>query len=248
MAYQFGNPNRAPIADEYSKVKSENDWTAAQVARYPGRLIAFCGVDPLRDYALAEIDRCSRNGYLRTGLKLHFGNSDVDLDNPEHVRALQKVFAAADRHGMAVTVHLHANIDHRRPYGTREANLFLTQILPYAPHVMVQIAHLAGGGDFDDPGADEALSVFANALAAHDERMSHVYFDIAVSNWQSRKDLIAARLRQIGIERILFGCDGAWTDFKPVTCLAAYRQLPLTPEEFRTIDRNTPPYLALSPA
>jgi hypothetical protein len=28
MAYQFGNPNRARMADEYQLVKAENDWTA----------------------------------------------------------------------------------------------------------------------------------------------------------------------------------------------------------------------------
>ncbi len=231
------------MAEEYSKVKAENDWTAAQVARYPARLLAFCGVDPLREYALAEIDRCARDPYLKAGLKLHFGNSDVDLDEPSHVLALQKVFASADKHGMAITVHLHANIDHHRPYGAPEAQVFLTQVLPYAPHVTVQVAHLAGSGDFDDLGADEALSAFVKAIAAHDGRMSHVYFDIAVSNWQNNKELMALRLRQIGMQHILFACDGAWTTFKPATCLAAYRQLPLTLEEFRVIDGNVAPYL-----
>jgi predicted TIM-barrel fold metal-dependent hydrolase len=46
LAYQYGNPNRPAVKDEYAKVKAENDWTARQVAQYPRRLRAFCGVDP----------------------------------------------------------------------------------------------------------------------------------------------------------------------------------------------------------
>jgi len=247
LAYQFGNPNRPRVRDEYAKVKAENDWTAAQVAQYPNRLIAFCGVDPLRDYALAEIDRCSRNPYLKTGLKLHFGNSDVDLDNPEHVKKLRQVFRSADSHGMAIVVHMHANVDHHRPYGKKEAEVFLTQVLPAAPHSTVQIAHLAGSGGYDDPATDAALSVFLNAIARRDVRVSHVYFDISgvagLGEWESKKEQIALRIRQIGVHRILFGSDGAWTGFTPRKAIAAYRQLPLTPEEFRIIDGNVPPYM-----
>src|SRR5215471_5865129 len=58
-AYQFGNPNRPPVEDEYMKVKAENDWTSRQVARYPDRLRGLCGVNPLKDYALDEIARCA---------------------------------------------------------------------------------------------------------------------------------------------------------------------------------------------
>ena len=50
VAYQFANPNRAPVQDEYAKVRAENDWTSAQVGRYPDRLRGFCGFNPLRDY------------------------------------------------------------------------------------------------------------------------------------------------------------------------------------------------------
>ena len=59
LGYQFGNPNKPPVADEYSAVKAENDWTAAQIAPFGDRLVGFCGLNPLKPYALEEISRCA---------------------------------------------------------------------------------------------------------------------------------------------------------------------------------------------
>ena len=128
-AYGFSNPfkNRGP--EEYARVRAENDWISMQVGMYPRRLIGFCAVNPLRDYALQEIERCSKDPNLRTGLKLYFGNSDVNLDIEEHVQRTIAVFAAANAHGMAIVVHAHSNIDHNRPYGAKEARAFLEALL-----------------------------------------------------------------------------------------------------------------------
>jgi predicted TIM-barrel fold metal-dependent hydrolase len=247
LAYQFGNPNRPRVKDEYTLVKAENDWTASQVKQYRDRLLGFCGVDPLRDYALSEIERCSHNPYLKFGLKLHFGNSDVDLDNPQHVEKLRQAFHAADSHHMAIVVHMHANVNHHRPYGRKEAEIFLTQVLPSAPHSTIQIAHLAGSGGYDDPATDAALTVFLQAISYHDKRVTHVYFDISgvagIGAWESKKEQIASRIRQVGVHRILFGSDGAWSGFTPAKAVAAFDVLPLTDQEFRIIRANTPSYM-----
>jgi predicted TIM-barrel fold metal-dependent hydrolase len=104
---------------------AENDWTGAQVAKYPNRWLGFCSVNPLRPYALKEIARCAKNPNLRTGLKLHFGNSDLDVDNPDQLARVCRVFRVANEHHMAIVVHMHANIDHHRPYGAKEARIFL---------------------------------------------------------------------------------------------------------------------------
>jgi uncharacterized protein len=118
FGYMFSNPNRPPVANEYEQVKAENDWTADQAALYPDRLRAFCSVNPLRDYALAEIERCAADPRLKYGLKLHFGNSDVQLEIPEQLAKVQRVFRAANSHGMAIVVHLHPSVTMKRPYGT----------------------------------------------------------------------------------------------------------------------------------
>src|SRR5215475_4241145 len=64
LAYEYGNPNKASVPDEYAQVQRENDWTAGQGAEYPDRLRVFCGVDPLKSYAISEIERCAKNPYL----------------------------------------------------------------------------------------------------------------------------------------------------------------------------------------
>lgn len=158
VAYQFGNPNKSPIEDEYAQVKAENDWTSRQVARFPDRLLGFCSVNPLKDYALEEIARCAKDRRLHFGLKLHFGNSDVDLNNPKHVEQLRHVFSTANSLQMAVVVHMRSSVTRKRPYGANEARIFLNEVLPAASDVPVQIAHLAGAGGYDDPLVDQALA------------------------------------------------------------------------------------------
>ena len=52
--------------------------------------------------------------------------------------------------------------------------------------------------------------------------------------------MIIARIRQLGIERVLYGSDGAVAENSPQT---AFRRLPLTPDEFRIIESNVAPYM-----
>jgi predicted TIM-barrel fold metal-dependent hydrolase len=177
-AYQFGNPNRPPVEDEYAKVKAENDWTSRQVAQFPARLRGLCGVNPLKDYAVDEIARCAQDPGLRSGLKLHFGNSDVDLDNPDHVQKLTRVFRAANDHRMGIVVHMRSSVTMRRAYGAKQARMFVTEVLPAASDVPVQIAHFGGAGTYDDPAIDDAVSMFADAIDKSDPRMKNIYFDI----------------------------------------------------------------------
>jgi predicted TIM-barrel fold metal-dependent hydrolase len=112
--YIFASPSRN-VEDAYAKVRAENDWVGAQVALYPQRLRAFCGLNPLSDYALDELARCAKDPNLRHGLKLHFGNSDVQLENPEHAAQVRRVFQAAGERGMAIVVHTRASLSKKRP-------------------------------------------------------------------------------------------------------------------------------------
>ena len=248
FAYRYGRPGDEP-KDEYAKVKAENDWVAAQAALFPKRLLAFCGFNPLKDYALEELERCATDPNLRHGIKLHFGNSDVQLENREHLDKLKSIFRAANSRRMAIVVHMRASISKQRPYGPEQARAFLDQLLPLAPDVPVQIAHLAGSGPgYNDPQADSVLAVLADAVAKNDPRTRKLWFDVTTvavpGNSAETSALLVKRIRQIGVKRILYGSDAATgTNLRPRESWEAFCRLGLSQKELKTIARNVAPYL-----
>jgi hypothetical protein len=63
-------------------------------------------------------------------------------------------------------------------------------------------------------------------------------------NWKPKKDLIAKRVREIGVARVLFGSDGYFGGgVMPAQAWADFRSLPLSEAEFRTIENNVTPYM-----
>lgn len=244
VAYWFGSPGRQ-LADEADLVRAENDFVAAEVARHPDRLVGFCSFNPLEEYALDELDRCARDPRL-SGLKLHLGNADVDLRDPAQRERVKEIFRAANAHRLAIVVHLRGP---RPDYGRADAEAFVREVLPAAPDVPVQVAHLAGWGGFDE-ATQEASAVFGEAIAAGDPHTRNLFFDLSgdvvVAGRASEVDeKLAARIRQLGVHRILFGRDGVsdpgpdWEVMKKV--------LPLSPAELSTIATNVAPYLLITP-
>lgn len=248
-AYSYGRPGREP-QDEYAKVKEENDWVGSQAARFPDRLVAFCGFNPLKDYSIEELNRCSKIPSLKRGIKLHFGNSDVQLENPEHLEKLKGVFRAANANRMAIVVHMRASFSLNRPYGAEQARLFLEQLMPLATHIPVQIAHLASSGPgYNDPKADAVMNEFAEAFAKRDPRTRNLWFDVTTiahpNNPPERSAMVAKRIRQIGVKRILYGSDasvGSNPNLKPREGWAELFKLGLTEKEIRSIAKNKAPY------
>ena len=248
-AYGYGRPGREP-QNEYEKVKEENDWIGAQAALYPKRLIAFCGFNPLKDYALAEIARCAKNPNTRHGLKLHFGNSDVQLEKPEHLERIKAVFRAANANRMAIVVHLRASISLDRPYGAEQVSAFLDQLMPLATNITVQVAHLAGSGPgFNDAKQDAALDAFVEAIQNPKSKIhNRLWFDLTASahtsNSPERTAILLKRVRQLGVKRILYGTDAAVpANLSPKAAWAEVTKIGLTPDELKTIANNRPPYL-----
>ncbi len=247
-AYMYGSPKRK-LDDEYAKVKAENDWNAAQAARFPERLTAICGVNPLKDYALAEVARCASNRQQGRMIKLHFGNSDVQVNDPLHLEKMQHFFRAANKHGMGLLIHMRASISLKRPYGAPEAKIFLEHLLPLVPDVPVQLAHMSGTGPgYDDAPSDAAMAVMAEAAGKRDPRTRNLWFDVASVADRAITPANAAklvqRLRTAGLERILYGTDAATGDnLRPFDSWAAFRKLPMSEAEFAQIAGNVAPYL-----
>jgi predicted TIM-barrel fold metal-dependent hydrolase len=246
VAYIFGSPQRA-IESEREKVEEENDWTSEQVGRFSNRLRGFCSINPLRDYALEELARCANKTPPYSGLKLHFANSGVDYHDSRHIERLRRVFQAANGYGMPMVLHMMPNVRQGLPYGRDEARIFLDHVLPAAPDVTVQVAHLGGTGEYSDPRVDDALGVFVDLIEKHDPRAEQLCFDvtaIATAKMSAEHASRAAlRIRQLGVHCVLYGSDAAiGGNLPPREGWAAFRQLPLSDAEIRTIATNIAPY------
>ena len=222
---------------------AENDWTSRQVVASGGRLIGMCSVNPLRDAATAEIERCLTLPGM-VGIKQHFGNSGVSLRNSDHLARMQQVFALAQRLRAPIQVHMRARGGTN--YGAEDARLFLEGLLPVAPDIEVVIAHLGSAG----PGyaqADEIMAVFADAARQNPHKIKRLFFDVATNvtpdTNADEAALIVSRLRAVGIDRILYGSDLSPPGGSIAAGWEAFRsRLPLTPAELRTIARNRPGY------
>jgi predicted TIM-barrel fold metal-dependent hydrolase len=250
VAYWFGSSlmpgadSTVTLAEEHARVRTENDWVASQVARHQDRLVAYCSVNPLKPYAIEEIERCGRLSTIG-GLKLHLANSSVDLRKREDVEQLRRVFRATNSAGLPIVVHMRPRL---QPYGRQDAETFVREVLPEAPDIPIQIAHLVGWGGYDD-AAYEAAGAFVDAIARKDPVTKNLYFDIAtiVLNGQPAelRERIATRIRQLGLSRVVYGSDSTdpRTDWAGVL-----RLMPLTEREFETIAGNVTPYLRGRPA
>ena len=239
VGYWFDSPTR-PLVRSAEAMQAENTWTAEQAARFPDRLIAFCSLNPVSDAAAAALRHCAADKRFK-GLKLHLSNSRVDLLSADHVRRLRDVFAAANRARLPIVVHVR-NSD---SYGAPHARAFLEEVLTAAPDIPVQIAHLWGGANI----STDALAVYAEAVAARRPATRRLYFDVSdaglAANTPELAQVLADRIRQIGLDRILYGSDAAFGNHPdPRGSWAAFRKgIPLSATEFETIARNVAPYL-----
>jgi len=128
----------------------------------------------------------------------------------------------------------------------RKKRVFLERLLPAAPDVTVQIAHLASGGGYDAV-VDDALRIYAEAIQRRDPRVRNLYFDASgipiTGMWEQNAAMLTARMREIGMDRILFGADGMIPGNSPKEFLERWHKLPLSADEFKRIESNVAPYL-----
>ncbi|MDX1579528.1 MAG: amidohydrolase family protein [Gemmatimonadota bacterium] len=249
-AYFFGTP-LMDVEDEEARVRAENDYVARQVALHPERLTGFFSVNPLAGYAFDEIERCAEKPEL-TGLKLHMGNSDLDLEDPDHVKRLSEVFQKSDRLGLPIVIHLK---NPRAAYGRRAVETFVEEVLPSAPDVPVQVAHLAGDGGFDE-ATREAVDAFAAAIEDRPEVTRRLFFDYSatpIPTALARGDsallervhemnrMVMASLRKIAPERLVYGSD--WPAISAPVYLGIRSSLDLDEEELAALLEGAAPYL-----
>lgn len=191
---------------EYARVRAENDFTAAECARYPERLVPFLSLNPRRGYAVEEVDRCVEQ--KMRGLKLHLWNSLVDTRQTADLAALRRVVERAAHHRLAVVAHVAVGAVPN--YGPDDTERFAREIIMPLDTLQISIAHLAGAGGF---GA-RAQACFERLIAVcgpDTAYASRVWTDMAATLTattaadQARR--LGEQLRRSGLHRVLWGSD-----------------------------------------
>lgn len=236
------------------RVRGENNFTALQALRYPGRIRGLMSFDPLQDFALREIERCARLGMA--GIKLHFACNRIDVSNPGHLEKLRAVFRKAARKGLPLLVHYRGFAG---PYDPETFRTFMDQVVLKSPGVTVQFAHCTGYGDFD--GETEAVfRALIDYRNNHPELAAHLWVDMSgtmIDSISAREypeffeestdaDLarLAKALRDWGLDRTLFGSDYAASSSMNTRDYSrlALERLPLTEGEIEKNFTNPGPF------
>jgi len=239
-AYLYGLPSLHLKPGELAaKTTQENEFTAAEVAKYPDRLVGFLSVDPLADSAIDEIHHW-RGSHQVIGLKLHFTGSAVNIRNDAERRQVAKVITAAGVEGLPMVIHLGGGM-----FNGTDAELFIRDVLPSAGPSWVQIAHAGGGLPRQDGNNLAVLRTFADHVVRDDPATRRALFDISYVPAPDEKPkttaALLAQMRRIGMNRFLFGSD--FNVLTPLQEIKDIGKLGLTKEELRTLQQNCAPWV-----
>ena len=234
-----GNVEKAVVLSTAYQAKSsegvsaENDWVSEQIAGFPDRLIGFCGINPVVEGAVAEIDRClSLSGMI--GVKLQA--SGMDWEDDEQVEALSLVLDKSQELDIPVLIHLAGvALD-------RGGVLNMYRMLGTHSKLRLLLAHCAGL----TPGEIENILFGARNAQPRFVRLDNLFLDLSacLEIYQdaplSQREMIVWNLRRWGLEQVFFGSDylmvaAVETPEKALDTLTKY---PFTQEEIDQIVGN----------
>jgi len=214
MAYLFGHPEFGKVENELETVKAENDYVLAAKKKSPKTIKAYCGVNPMKDYALAEVKRCHKK--LKTdGIKLHFNANQVYLTEPEHLAKVKPIFKYIAKKKLPILLHF----DNSHPkFGEPDIKLFANEILADIKPAKIQIAHFGTSGGFNEK-TKRVIDAFIKQFETNSKMKKHkIMFDISAVALDKDSEGVskltdeefaelAVYARKLGVKRIIFGTD-----------------------------------------
>ncbi|MFZ1701236.1 MAG: amidohydrolase family protein [Pyrinomonadaceae bacterium] len=214
MAHVFSSSDFGEFKNERELVEAENAYVAAARDKHPKKVRAFCSVEPLRDYALAELERC-RTRLKIDGIKLHHNASQVYLTEPDHVKKVKPVFEFAAKHKLPILLHF--DNSHRK-FGADDVNILVGSILNDLKPVTLTIAHFGTSGGFTAK-TKSVIDAFVHQFETNPKLKKHkITFDISAvaldKDSEGVKKLtaeefaeLAVYVRKLGVGRVVFGTD-----------------------------------------
>ncbi len=172
--------------------REANDYILESAARYSGRLIPFCSVNPAwGEDALREIDRCATSGARGVG-ELHPDTQGFKLGDSS---LMDPFLDCLKSRNMALLTHSSEPVGHIYPgKGTVTPDVLMEFIERY-PDVAIVCSHWGGGLPF--------YSLMPEVKRA----LSNTYFDSAASPFLYRTSIYSLVSKAARPGSILFGSD-----------------------------------------
>ena len=173
-----------------------NDYILESIARYPKRLIGFCGTSfgtslQSVEVAVSEIERCVKGGIRGVGeLRL-----DSQLPHDPGPEVLTPVVDIIREHDLVLLVHASEPVGHLYPGKGGVTPDILYSLITCFPDIKLVCAHWGGGLPF--------YALMPEVKAA----MNNVYFDTAASPFLYTPEVYQQVVELVGAEKVLFGSD-----------------------------------------
>ncbi|HEV7679533.1 MAG TPA: amidohydrolase family protein [Candidatus Dormibacteraeota bacterium] len=169
-----------------------NDYVAAAVTRFPGRLVGFGCVQPADPGAAAEARRCASLGLRGLGEM----NADAQGWALEDAATLAPLVAASIEMGMPWTLHCSEPVGHQYAgKGTATPDRIAHFAAEYAG-LRIVAAHLGGG-----------LPFYAHMPEVRALCRSNLWFDTAAAPFLYDAAAYRTVIDLVGADRLLFGTD-----------------------------------------
>jgi predicted TIM-barrel fold metal-dependent hydrolase len=179
-------PRRPATADGFREC---NRWTADGAQRFKGRVLGYCYVNPgFKQEALDEIKRCVQDrGFI--GVKLY---NEFTCTDP----VVFPVVELSIELGVPILHHAGHLLDYLNVQPHISDGGHLAELGRRYPEARLICAHICGGGDWE--WTIKALRHAPN-----------VYLDTSGS--VTDEGVVDMAARELGVERLLFGCDMSMT-------------------------------------
>jgi uncharacterized protein len=169
-----------------------NDYILESMARYPGRIVGFCAVQPTAgDRALVELERCIAGGMKGLG-EMRPDIQGYELDDDGMMAPIVQMLRA---HDLVFLTHSSEPVGHQYQGKGSMTPRRLYQFIAQAQGLKIVCAHWGGGLPF---------YVLMPEVA---KAMENVYFDSAASPYLYSSQVYVDVAELVGVNKVLYGSD-----------------------------------------